>query len=158
MTLLTIINFGLVALGSNPNGRTVTKNPIEVAEQIQWSSGTGANQANASYESETTIAPSATTTFDFAGGGLEDPFGAAIALTAIKLVYIENTGTEAIIVGGSNGMVAVSFVLRAGERVLKAAGDATAYPVAAGSSDTITLMNTSGATAAAYRIVVIGAQ
>lgn len=158
MNLATRLVMAVSAVGSDSYGVSTPTDRVDEAKVYSWPTGTDADEANQCYHAESTIAASATTTFDLTGGGLVNAFGEAIALTNVKAVYIENTGTVSITVGGTNGMVGSGFTLRPGEGVLKAAPDATAYAVAAGSTDTITLTNTSGATQASYSIIVIGAQ
>lgn len=160
MNLVSRITFGLNARGVKASTGLVVAptDPILVYDPFDWVSGTGASEANQSYQSESTIGTSTTTTFDFSGGGLTDAFGTAIALARVKALYIKNTGAVDITVAGNNGIVGSGFTLRPGEQVMKAAPDATAYAVSGGSTDTITLQNSDVATAASYRMVVIGVQ
>ncbi len=59
--------------------------------------------------------------------------------------------------GGTNAAACGGFSMLPGESFMRAAGSVTAWPVAGGSTDTITITNASGSLAAAYRVVVIGA-
>lgn len=158
MNLATRLVMAISAVGSDSYGVSTPTDRVDESKVYSWPTGTGADEANQCYHAESTIATSATTTFDFAGGGLVNAFGESVAPARVKAIYIENTGTVAITVGGTNGIVGSGFTLRPGEAVLKAAPDATAYAVSGGSTDTVTLTNTSGATEASYSIIVIGAQ
>lgn len=68
----------------------------------RWSYGTGANQANIVYAETHTLADGANSTLDlYASGSLVDIFGAALTLSALKILYIKNNSSDATLkVGG----------------------------------------------------------
>lgn len=164
MNLCTRINFGLLAIGSQTTAISggpphVDTSPVSVADQLVWLDGTAADQAGAMYHRVGTLAASGSLTLDMAGGGLVDVFGAAFEPARVKGVYIKNTSTTAasLTIGGNNAAVGGGFTMLPGESFMRATGNATAWPVAGGSTDTITITNASGSLAAAYRVVIIGA-
>lgn len=69
--------------------------------------GTGAGKANAIYQSQFTVSPSATTTIDLTwvtGSPAGDIYGNTIAFSGIKAMYIEHlddTAASAVTVGGN---------------------------------------------------------
>lgn len=160
MNLFTRINFGLWALGSKtvtisggPN--KVQTDPISVADQLAWLDGAGADKANQSYEAVGSLAASEVLSLDFTSG-LTDAFGLAISLARMKALYVKNTGATTLVLGGTIGIIPTGMILRPGEQVLKAVGDETAWAVANGSTDSLSITNTDGATAGSYRLVVVG--
>lgn len=164
MNLFTRINFGLLAIGSQSTSIVggpphVDTSPVTVADQLVWLDGTGADQAGTMFQQVGSLVASGSVTLDLAGGGLVDVFGAAFGPARVKALYIKNTSTTAasLTIGGTNAAACGGFSMLPGESFMRAAGSVTAWPVAGGSTDTITITNASGSLAAAYRVVVIGA-
>lgn len=153
---LIVASIDAVLTGENALGSQSDR--LLVERKMQWANGSGASQASSSFHKTGTLAASETLTLDFAsGGGLVDQFGTAIAMTAIKAVYIRNTTASGnLLVGGSNAIVGGGLILHAGEFLLKADPTAAGWAVANGSSDTLTLGN-SGASDITYEIAVLGA-
>ncbi len=159
MSLKTIINFGLQARLSATVAGDTGAMPHSAADQLIWASGTGADQADKVYADSGSLSASAVLTMDFAPGS-DDAFGSPATMARIKAVYVQNTGaTASISLGGNNSFFGAGLVLRPGETVMKAVGatDATGWAVAAGSTDVLSITNQSGAAAASYRVIVVGA-
>ena len=137
--------------------------------------GTGSGSANQIYADKLTIAAGATTTLDFTGAGaLTDIFGSAVAFARIKLLYLEHLTSAAtaaveiagtwvsatsgtanfLILGGTTPTV--KALLRPGWCLFLGGTEATAFPVANGTTDTITLKNTDAAPIS-LNVVVVGA-
>ncbi len=61
---------------------------------INWTWGTGVNQANVLFAKKRTIAQSASETLDlYASGTLKDVLGNDLTMDAIKLLYVKNNST-----------------------------------------------------------------
>jgi len=164
LNLFTRINFGLLAIGSQSTTISggppqVDTSPVTVADQLLWLDGTGADQAGVMFHRASTLTAGMGYTIDMAGGGLVDVFGNAFEPARVKALYIKNTSTTAasLTIGGNNAAACGGLRMLPGESFMRAAGSVTAWPVAGGSTDTITITNASGSLAAAYRVVVIGA-
>ncbi len=164
MNLFSRINFGVLAIGSQSTtisgGPThVDTSPVTVADQMTWLDGTAADQAGVVYHRVTALTAGMGSTIDMAGGGIVDVFGNAFGPARVKAVYIKNTSTTAatLTIAGNNASICGGFTMLPGESFMRATGNATAWPVAAGTTDTITITNASGTLAAAYRLVIIGA-
>lgn len=160
MNLFTRVNFGLLAIGSKTVTITggppkVQTDPISVAEQLQWSDGAGTDKANQSYEAVGSLAALEVLSLDLTSG-LVDAFGLAVSLARVKALFVKNTGATTLVLGGTVAIVPTGMVLLPGEIVLKATGHTTAHAVANGSTDALTISNSSSDTAGSYRLIVIG--
>jgi hypothetical protein len=163
MNLATFINFRLLAIGSKSTAiaggpAQVDTNPIDVADQLVWQDGTGADKANKSYQMVGTIANLEVQTFDMTSG-LVDAFGDAVSFTRLKAVYLRNTtaaGGSSLLVGGTVSMLPSGMTVRPGESYLRAVGDATAYAVTNNVSDALTIQNATPAMLTTFRLVLVG--
>ena len=69
---------------------------LSVNYGVTWSYGAGANAANILYHDTVTITDGSNATLNLKdSGSLEDAFGLALTLTAIKLLYLKNTSSDA---------------------------------------------------------------
>jgi len=67
-------------------------NPSSAAGLIEFADGTGAGQANQVFQASLSIAATTMQTYDLKGGGGElDVLNVALAMTAVKFVYVEIT-------------------------------------------------------------------
>jgi hypothetical protein len=151
-TMVSLIGTGSksVGLSGGPNGSRLVTDPLNVNHYIELASGTGAGKADQSYHVQGTIGASATTINTASGGGLTNAFGESVAMLYHRGLWIQNTGSVTITVGGTAGIVGSGFPIRPGGFVLLGTGTAEATGHAIG---TITLAG-NGAT---YDIAVIGA-
>lgn len=79
--------------------------PLKIAAQ-NWTYGTGANQVNAIYADQTTLADGANTTLDlYASGSLVDVFNQTLTMAAIKLLYVKNNSADATLYIGGGASV-----------------------------------------------------
>ena len=121
--------------------------------------GPGAGQAQVLYQANRTFSGTTDVLNFGSGGGLSDSYGTTIALTAIKAIYINNTGTSSITVGaGSNPIVTLlnstgTLTLPSGAIHFDATPDATGWVVTATTACNLTFTGTSGQT---YQIAVLG--
>lgn len=163
-----MFTFGVSAWAySSANGGEQT-DKVDVAPSAMLEAGTGAGQADVLYRRSGTLTPAQILNMDFLGGGLTDAMGNAIALARIKAVYVRNTGSPStgapLNIAGNNGVLG-TVVLRPGEAVMKACSagqpgaanqDSVCWPVAAASTDSLTLTNTDGSASATYELAVVG--
>jgi hypothetical protein len=142
---------------------TTVSAPLSFARQLTTADGAGAGQANRIWSDSRTIAGSATDSLDLAGS-LTDPFGAALTFARIKGLIVAaplaNTTDVRITRPASN---AVPLLSAAGYIPVKPGGlfvwfdpSAAGVVVTAGTGDLLDMVN-SGATAATYDVVIIGA-
>lgn len=138
--------------------------PLSEVKIQDLDNGVGANQANVLYTANRALGSAATDSLDFAGGGLVDSFGAAIAPVRIRAVYILSaTGntTNLTLFGDANSVpllntAATTITLRPGGVFVYTSPDATGTLVTGGTGDIIKVVNAAGATAN-YKIIVLGA-
>lgn len=151
---------GTLSVATDPGTASV---PISETALVEFANGTGANQANAVYVDEFSIASADNTTYDLAGS-LEDALGQACVFTAIKAIYVEAAGantTNLTIGNGTNPFVGpfddgtATVTLKPGACLLVTDPSAAGWTVGAGTADVIKIANGSGATATG-RIVLIG--
>lgn len=131
-----------------------------VRNAITLTTGTGANQAQVAYSAARTIAIDSTQVLDLAD--LNDSRG-TLTFTAIKALYIKNTGTVPIKwIGYGDWDTGPQKLPDASEMEIPAGGIYLATnPSAAGwtvgaSAEYLTLENQSVTTAATYDVVMIG--
>jgi len=135
------------------------------ARQIDLASGTGAGQADTMWTDRRTIAASGSEDLDLSGS-LTDVFGATVDLARVKVLYVAaaSGNTNDVVIGAAAATAWAALLgatgtvtLRPGALLLVAASDATAYPVAAGSTDVLQVANSGAGTSVTYDIAVIGA-
>lgn len=133
---------------------------------VRFTHGTGAGQADLAWSKTGTLAASASVDLNLAGG-LTDAFGNALTFANVKvlLVAARAGNTHNLIVGGAPTPFAAIFggsthtiVVRPGEvfSIFAGSGDATAYPVVAGSSDLLRLTNAGSTASVSYDVVIVG--
>lgn len=155
---VNILNRLLVGL------RTITTTLDEDYTQL-FSSGTGANQGNALWQSERTLAASATETIDFSGS-LTDDFGQSITCTALRalLVKASTSNTNDVLVGGGSttlasltttGVLQDALVVRPGGVMLWTFPDATGAAVTATSADLLQFANSAGSSSVTFDVIAI---
>lgn len=145
---------------------TSPSSSVDIRQQIDLASGTGAGQADKIWTDQRTLAASATEDLDLAGV-LTDAFGGTITLARVKAILVRaaSGNTNNVAVGGASATqwaallgTAGTVTLRPGAVFVAAAGpaDATAYVTAAGSTDLLKVANSAGSTSVTYDIAVIG--
>lgn len=146
-------------VGTNATGVSTPTDSMVLSLDSVFAQGTSTAQGNQLYSKrQTNLAASAADTLDFNASTLTDGFGALLNFTRIKAVLIINTGTVAITVGGANTSVpptASPITIGVGGMYLSCRPDSTGYAVGVG-ADTIIITNSSGSTAAAYDLAVLG--
>jgi hypothetical protein len=126
----------------------------------------GAGLADVGWWDKRTLAASTAETIDFAGT-LHDPFGGTINFARLKVLMIAadlgNTNNVVVGAGGTTltglfGATTHSTNIRPGGAVLWLTGttDSTGYPVSSGTTDLLSIANSSSGTSVIYTIVALG--
>ena len=129
-----------------------------VSKTVSYTAGEGANALEAFWRDDRSVAITTEDPIDVAGTSIQDAFGNNITMKAIKLLYVENTGTSTITLGGNSAevpyMAAVNDKIKIlpGGFFLWVASDATGIAVTATTGDIISV--TGGSAVSPYRIVV----
>lgn len=164
-TLTSTLRLALACNYLNSVDLSAASFPLRVDQLVELADGTGANQANAVFSDQRTLAASGTENLDLAGG-LTDVYGAALTFTRVKLLLVRAAAANVndVLVGGaaSNGFVtpfgdATDVVrVRPGGLLLLASADATGFAVTAGTGDLLKMANSAGSTSVTYDIVIVG--
>ena len=139
---------------------------LEIDEGItaRLATGTGADQANAIFIDDFTIAASGNTTYDLAGS-LTDRLGNALVFTAVKaiLLFADDGNTNNVVYGnGTNPFVGpfdegtATMAITPGGGFIVLDPSAAGMAVGAGSADVIKLANSGGSTSVSGTIVIVG--
>lgn len=138
--------------------------PLTVLRTLNLTNGTGGNQANVVWSDTRQLAASTTEDLDFAGGGLVDAFGAAVAPARIRAVLIvascANTN-NIVALGDANsipflGTAATTVTIQPCGFLLLTSPGATGAVVTAATGDIIQIANGGAGTPVTYDIVVLG--
>lgn len=138
--------------------------PVLHAKFINLADGTGADQAQAIYIDDFSIAASGSQNYDLAGA-LTDRLGNLLVFTAIKAIYLvaDAANINNIILGnGTNPFVgpfaagANTLTVGPGGMVLLAERTAAGWPVVAGTGDILKLANSGAGTVVTGTLVVVG--
>lgn len=138
--------------------------PINEGLTKTVTNGTGADQGNAVYIDDFSIAASASMDIDLAGS-LTDAHGNALVFTAIKeiLLIADLTNVNDVIYGnGTNPFVGplsagtATITLKPGNRLNFTNYSAAGWALTGGASDVIKLANSSSGSAVTGTIVIIG--
>ena len=139
--------------------------PLNYAQRLVLTSGTGANQADLIFHDQRTIAASDNEDLDLAGT-LVDAFGATLTFARIKAVLFAaaagNTNNVQVTRPATLGVplfLAASdgIAVRPGGVFMWAATDATGVAVTAGTADLINVANSGSGTTVTYDVVIVGA-
>jgi hypothetical protein len=143
------------SIGINSN----TNIPVNAQPALTFTNGTGAGQAQVLYQAGRTFSGASDSLNFGSGGGLVDSYGTAVALTAVKALYINNTGTSPITVGaGTNPITTLlnstgTMTIPPGAYVCLATPDPAGWAVTASTACNLNFAGTSGQT---YQIAVLG--
>lgn len=137
--------------------------PLVKTAVLQMTNGVAANQANVIWSDRRVLNASTTEDLDFAGGGLVDAFGVAIAPAKIRAVLIYSLSTNAqslTLFGDANSIpilntAATTTTLQPGGMFMVVAPALAGFAVTAGTGDIIQVANGAGV-AVTYDIIVLG--
>lgn len=153
--------FRATQTGSNDFGGPTFAPTIE--KLLQFTSGTGANQADILFADERTIAASSSEDLDLAGA-LTDAFGATVAAAElVALLVIADPGnTNDVVLGDASAPIPLfggtnpTFAVKPGGFFFVAApGAAGQLTVGAGSADDLKVANSSSGTSVTYKIAIL---
>lgn len=162
MALDTKLYLELVANYTGTSDLTTPSAPIAVKRQINLTSGAGVGAADLVWADTRTVAASATDSLDLAGS-LSGLLGGTVTFARIKGLIVAASAANTTDVRITRGTNAVPLLSAAAYVPVKPGGlfcwfdpSAAGVVVTAGTGDLIDMVN-SGATAATYDVVVIGA-
>lgn len=166
MTLISRVAVELSANLTSALDLSTVSSPVDIRQQIDFASGTGAGQADKLWTDTRTLTASSTEDLDLAGV-LLDPFGATITFAKIKALLIRAAAgnTNNVVVGGASATqwstllgTTGTVILRPGAVLLVAAGsaDATGYTVTAATGDLFKVANSSSGSSVTYDIAIVG--
>lgn len=163
--LTSKITLQIDATLSNLVGLASVSAPISRGLQSVLTPGTGAGQADWCYSETNTLGASATKDYDLAGT-LTDIFGAVITFARVKTIAIfaDPLNTNNVVVGaaaatiffGPWGANTHTCNVRPGGMFLVHAPDVTAWPVGAGATDFLRVINGAAGTSVTYDIIILG--
>lgn len=138
--------------------------PFAIRRAIDFSNGSGANQANVIFSDTRTLAPSASETLDLVGGGLVDAFGVAIAPARLRavLIYASPANVNNLTILGNAAAVpilntvATTITLTPGGLFLITKPDTVGMLVTPTTFDLIQIANAGAGTSVNYDIVLLG--
>lgn len=143
--------------------RTVTSTLDQDYTQL-FSSGTGANQGNALWQSQRTLAASASESIDL-NASLTDDFGQSVTCTKVRALVVKaaSANTNNVLVGGGATTVTSltttgalpGLVVRPGGVMVWTFPDATGAAVTAGSTDIIQFANSAGSSSVTFDVIVV---
>jgi hypothetical protein len=155
-------NSGVVmtALSGIPTALTVTDS---IQTTCRLTNGTGTGYVNlAPLAVSGSLSTSASVTYDLQS--YTDIAGNTVStMTKLKFLYLENTGTVALDVGAaaSNQFIGTGFLKDVSDIITIAASQTLIISVAAGITvsgtvKSLKILNTSGATAGSYKLIIVG--
>lgn len=130
-------------------------------QTTRLANGTSAGQADRCFfETATALAASTSVDRDFAGS-LTDPEGSTVTFVKVKLLIFYNHGTTSMTIKGKAGASFALFTgttdsLTIGPGACIAFFDPVGVTVGAGTTDKVTITNSSGSTAASFDFIVGG--
>jgi len=141
------------------------RSDLAYSKTVSLANGVGLGQINAIYHEQLSIAGSATTTLDVAGGGLVDPFGAAFAPARLKaaIVYSLPANLNSLdVIRTANGVpflgaAADKFTVTPGGLFVGVNPSAAGWVVAAGTADEIALTNIAATNTILIDVILLGA-
>jgi hypothetical protein len=163
VTLTAKILLQILATESSSSDLSSTTRVTNVSRTINFANGVGANQAEIVWSDSRTIATNGEDILDLTA--LADDRG-SVDLTAVKAIYVRNTGTVAIpwlalgladhwATGPLYVEEGFGVIIPPGGVMLITSPSATGWAVASG-GEQISFANDSSTTAATYDIILIG--
>jgi hypothetical protein len=153
--------FGATQTGSNDFGGPTFD--LMIDKIMQFTSGTGANQADIVWADERTLAASSSEDLDLAGV-LADAFGATVAAAEVVaiLVIADAANTNNVVIGDATSPIPLfggtnpTHAVKPGGVFFAAAPNAAGLlTVGAGSTDDLKVANSSSGTGVTYKIAIL---
>lgn len=153
----------LAATLTNTLDLTAATAPLTANRIQDFANGVGASQANVLWSDRRTLNASTTEDLDFAGGGLVDAFGVAVAPAKVRAVIISSSSANVqniTLFGDANSIpllntAATTVTLQPGGMYVYTAPATAGVAVTAGTGDIIQVANGAGV-AITYDVIVIG--
>jgi len=168
VTALATLTAKLTVVISTQNQKTVglttVKDDLGANWSIEFTDGTGADEADTIWHDSRSLVDDANEVIDVNDGSFYDAFGTAITMDIVKLIAIKNTSADAsLLIGGSTtsqmGLfsdISDVFVLPPGGKFIYSAPDATGLATTEGYSRLNLTHNGGGSSALVYQIVIVG--
>ncbi len=148
------------------NGATQTWIPPFGSTAISLATGTGSGQMNRAYDSQRTLAASATEELDLAGDAtFKDAFETALTFVKVKLLYVKaaTANTNNVEVGGAAANAFVGPFKDATDKIVLSPGGVwlvvhptTGWTVTAATGDKLLIANSGAGTSVTYDIAIAG--
>jgi hypothetical protein len=143
---------------------TTVSSPLSLRRALELANGAGAGQANVIWSDQRTLAASTPESLDFAGGGLVDAFGTAVAPARIRalIIYASPANTNNLTLFGDAASIlflntaATTVTLKPGGMYVFTDPSAAGVVVTGTTADIIKVANAGSGTTVTYDIVVIG--
>jgi hypothetical protein len=138
--------------GTNQNNKTATATMTD---------GTTSGKSDRIYSDRLVLAASAATSLDLAGS-LTDFFGSTITFVNVRAMQFSLTGASSVTIGGAAATAFEGWVSTGGTVTIETGGalfiggSATTYPVGAGSTDKLKLLNNDSGVSATIDLVIVG--
>jgi hypothetical protein len=102
-TLATTIQAGVSSTITKTSELSTVTDVMSIVENVSFSLGAGANQANQVFQDQRTLADAANETLNFlAAGSLVDKLGDTIDLDELRALFIHNNSADAdLVIGGA---------------------------------------------------------
>ena len=163
LTSRVSVELAAVLTGSPDFGAPSSR--VNLAQQLDLASGTGAGKADKIWTDQRTIAASGSEDLDLAGS-LTDVFGGTITLATVKVLYVRASAanTNDVVLGNASSNAwdtllgdTGTVTLKPGAIFLVAATAANPWGVTASTGDLLKVANSSSGSSVTYDICVIGA-
>ncbi|WP_395109784.1 hypothetical protein [Actinomadura sp. SCN-SB] len=165
MALTSRVSVELAAVLTGTADFGAPSSRVNISQQLDLASGTGAGKADKIWSDRRTIAASDSEELDLAGS-LTDVFGGTITLATVKVLYVKAaaSNTNDVVLGAAAENAwdtllgdAGTVTLRPGAVFLVAATSANPWGVTASSADLLKVANSSSGSSVSYDIAVVGA-
>lgn len=139
-------------VGTNTNSKTASATMTD---------GTTSGKADRIYSDRLVLAASAGTSLDLAGS-LTDFFGSTITFVNVRTMQFSLTGASSVTIGGAAATAFEGWISSAGTVTIETGGalfvggSATTYPVGAGSTDKLKILNNDSGVSATIDLVIVG--
>ena len=163
MSLTAKLNLLIAITHTKDLDLNTIRDAVNLTRGVSLANGSGANQADAVFHDNRTLADAATETLDVHDGTLVNAFGDTLTLTKLKAIYIKNNSAEAnLLIGGATATQLRIFAAPTDILMLPPGGDFFMMaPLAAGidvsvNSDLKIAHDGTGTLSLTYDIIVIG--
>ena len=149
---------------TDTSGLVEARAPLVMQRILTLASGDAANEASVVWSDSRTIVASGSETLDFAGGGLTDPFGAAVEPAKIRAIVVSAAAGNQndVVIGNDVNHVPIlsdattTVTIQPGGIFVLTAPALAGVAVTAGTGDIIAVANSGAGSSVDYSIVVLG--